>query len=70
MRNEQPRYALVQWPTRTADERPGPPCCIVLDALPNAIARGALVIAREDALLPVVTFNTPRIVDADGGDCA
>ena len=44
---ESPRYALVVFADATANA----PCCISLDALPAAISRGALVLAREDDVL-------------------
>lgn len=41
-----PRFALVVWADDTDQELP---CCIQLEAVPDAIAFGATVIAREDA---------------------
>lgn len=46
-RRESPRFALVRWPDAESDV----PNCITLDAVPAAVARGALVLAREDAIL-------------------
>jgi len=44
---EQPRWALVFWPKHQSLG------CIHLDAVPAAVGRDAVVIAREDWCLPV-----------------
>jgi hypothetical protein len=52
---EHPRFALVVWPNNTIG-------CLFLAAVPDAVARGALVFAREDAeLMTRVPFNPPRV---------
>lgn len=66
MRNEQPRFALVAWPGQ-GDQAP---CCITLEALPNAVERGALLVATEADLLPVMMFNAPRLRTEDHEDGA
>lgn len=57
------RYALVIWP------HPEGIGCITLDALPAAVARGALIIGREDAILEhseMPVQSNPRRHDEDG----
>ena len=55
-----PRFALVQWPDGIQEL----PSCITLDAVPDALSRDAVVIAREDAELtmpaPVTILSNPR----------
>lgn len=53
------RYALVVYPGSTVV------ACITLDAVSAAVARGALVVAREDAMLsepvpPPILVSGPR----------
>jgi len=55
---EQPRWALVVYDDNSMG-------CIPLEDVPTAITRRALVIAREDELLPVVSFNPPRVLPTD-----
>lgn len=52
LRDATPQYALVLWPD-DADQTL--PCCIRLAGVPEALAFGAVLIAREDA-----TFCGPR----------
>lgn len=58
-------FAFVMWPDAFDKTVPS---CIYLVGLPDALARGAVVIAREDAELcePVKAFNAPRIAQGDG----
>ncbi len=68
MREPRPAtFAFVMWPDAFD---PTVPSCIYLVGLSDALARGAVVIAREDAELcePVRAFNTTRIAQGDG-DC-
>lgn len=62
-----PRFGFVLWPNDGVHD-PTLPCCITLDALPSAVARGAIVIGREDEIREV--FNPPRISSGfcDPGD--
>lgn len=44
MRTELARFALVRWPDAYD---PTVPCCITLDAVADAVARGAILVGRE-----------------------
>ena len=66
---EYPRYALVV----RADSTENAPCCISLDALPAAIHRGVLVVAREDDVLSapamdMTLLSNPRRTYSDTGE--
>ena len=70
---EYPRYALVV----RADSTENAPCCISLDALPAAIHRGVLVVAREDDVLSaplpamdMTLLSNPRRPHCDTGEDA
>lgn len=69
MRVERPKWALVLW-----SDGPLVPCCISLESVPDAVARGAVVLAREDAeLMQQVSVewnpqsNPRRTEDGDDG---
>jgi hypothetical protein len=71
MRVETPRFALVQWPGKPGEPVDCPlcpPCCITLDAVVEAVRRGAVLLGREDDIL--TPFNAPRIESGfcDPGD--
>jgi hypothetical protein len=46
LRDARPRYALVLWPEDTDKELPS---CIELSGVPDAVAFGAVLVAKEDA---------------------
>lgn len=64
LRDANPRYALVLWPDATArNEDPEVPCCIRLCGLEDAVAFGAVVVAREDG--DFCHPREPQAVDED-----
>lgn len=57
-----PKYGLVLWP----DARdPTLPSCLPIDWLADALAKGATLIAIEDAELCgfVTVFNPPKVIN-------
>ena len=63
-----PMFAFVIWPDFDPDE---PLSCIYIDGIPAAMARGAVLVGREDEVRASVAhgFNPPRFAcGADLGD--
>lgn len=48
LRPQQPKYAMVRWPDALDQTLPS---CILLACVDDAVQKGAVVIAREDAEL-------------------
>lgn len=74
MRTELARFALVRWPDAFD---PTVPCCITLDAVNDAVARGAILVGREWDIagdgVPVIEpgqSNPRRQLDETGEDLA
>lgn len=62
-----PKWALVLWPDA---HDPGLPSCIHLEGVPDALARGAVLVAQEDLELTARgdIFNAPRLRLPEGRD--
>lgn len=60
-----PRFALVTWPDAAPDQSPS---CIYLDAVPDAVRRGAVVIAREPGFVRTRQETAPNSDDTALGD--
>lgn len=57
-----PRFALVVWPESES------PACIYLDAVEDAVRRGAVVIAREPEGAAYAPVIRPNFDDTQLGD--